>query len=243
LFKKIKYQFVDDHYNEPHIATEAIKEIIVKATPSSSCWWSKLKHRTDNAKDRLDKIKKNQESILAGLEKSTGGPTGKTCSGILNLFAKTYLIKSPTDVVLTIDSKSNIRYDVATPDLLQFEFHKKEQFWSEDNTLFENKACVKFKIQVRVSATGFGYILTAPLYHNELDATFALGYVAPEYAIAEELNFFMIIDVPKKGTKTITIKKGTVLQYLIPDVKTRLVHEKRRFLELLLDTAYSKKRT
>ena len=245
MFNKnvIEYQFAEAIYNEKHIAKEIIKNIIVKATPTSSCWWSKLKSRTDNAKDELFGKKKAQERLLNN-EPSDDviGTTAKTCSGILNLFSKTYLIKSPTDIVITIDSKENYSWDVASKELATIESHKKRQFWNEGNDLFKEKACFKIVLKIRLKTNGFGYMLSEPFYHDTLNARFALGYVSSVYAQSEQLNLFIFIDIPKEGTKSVIITKGTVLQYLIPDVKSRLVLGKKRFLADLLDTGFSKKR-
>jgi hypothetical protein len=242
--KVIKYQFFEKKYSDKYVAEEMIKDIIVKATPTSSCWWSKLKTRLDGAKDALDEKKKIQEKFLSGIvvDDIKSGATAKTCTGIMNLFNKAYLVKAPTDIVITVDSNENCCWDIATSQLANIENHNKEQFWSKENTLFENKACFKIMIKIRLSMNGFGYILTEPFYHNTLNARFALGYVPSLYSKSEELNFFIFVDVPKEGTNTITIPKGTVLQYLIPDVKSRLVFEGKRFLADLLDTRFSRKR-
>jgi len=42
--------------------------------------------------------------------------------------------------------------------------------------------------------------------------------------------------------RTLTIPEGTVLQYLIPDVKSSLVYENKRFIASLLDNRFNTKR-
>jgi len=240
--KIIKYQFIDKEYNEKYIAEELIKEIIVKATPSSSCWWSRLKSRTDDAIDILDGKRKKLEDLVKGGDGEEFGATAKTCSGILNLFKKAYLIKSPTDIVITVDSDENYRWETSNEALTYISHHPKGQFWSEGNNLFENKLCFKVELGVRLSMNGFGYMLIEPFYHNNLDARLALGYVNDTYSKSESLNLFVFIDIPKEGVKTLVIPKGDVLQYLIPDVKSKLVFEKNHFVGNLLDTSFTKKR-
>jgi hypothetical protein len=246
LFKRntIKYRFCNNVYNEKHIAEELVKDIIVKSTPTTSCWWSKLKRRTDKSINDLESKKNKQEYILEhDTEPEGGGSTAKTCSGILNLFSRTYLIKSPTDIVITMDSKDNYRWDVGEVELVVISKHNKKQFWSEGNELFGGKACFKICIKVRLSTSGFGYMLVAPQYHNELGLDVALGYISNIYAKSEQLNIFIFMDVPKEGeTSSVTIPKGTVLQYLIPDVKSKLTFGKKRFVEDLLDNGFSNKR-
>jgi hypothetical protein len=239
----IKYQFISREYSDKHVAQEAIKTLLVKATPTSSCWWSKLKRRVGDAKTNIDAIRIAQEVSLKDEENlPEGGMTTKTCSGILNLFNKTYLVKAPADIVITIDSDENYRWNTAADELVTIAVHNKKQFWSEGNDLFANKVCFKIILKIRLSTNGFGYMLTEPYYHNTLGLSFALGYVSDVYAQSEELNIFMFLDVPKEGTKTVTIPKGTTLQYLIPDVKSRLVFGKKRFVADLLDTEYGNKR-
>jgi hypothetical protein len=239
----IKYQFKSLQYNEQYIAEEVIKRVIVKSIPSSSCWWSKLKQRTDKAKNNIEAVKHSQQNLLKGVgNDTTKGVTAKTCSGILNLFNKTYLIKSPTDIVITIDSDEEYRWDVGNAELVTISAHNKTQFCNEGNDLFSNKMCFKISLQLRLSTRDFGYMLTTPYYHNELGLDMALGYVSEMYAKSEGLNLFMFMEKPKDGTKTLTIPEGTVLQYLIPDVKSSLVYENKRFIASLLDNRFNTKR-
>lgn len=241
--KTIKYQFLAKEYNEEHVATEMIKQILVKASPSTSCWWSKLKNRIGESKDIFEQKTREQELKLTGGYNPVEGPTAKTCTGILNLLTKSYLVKSPSDVVITVDHMGNFEWEVSTARLLQLEAHDRSQYWSEDNTFFDKKVCLKLQIKVLLKTSGFGYMLVDPYYHNNFDVSVPLGYVSKLYAKSEELNIFIFIDVPKEGeTKSIVIKKGDVVAYLIPDDKSSLEHEHKSFLATMLDTGFSNKR-
>ena len=242
--KIIKYQFLDKEYNEEHVATEMIKQILVKATPSSSCWWSKLKNRIGESKDIFEQKTKEQELRLIRRHNPVEeGPTAKTCTGILNMLTKSYLVKSPVDLVFTVDSHGNVQWDFSSERLLSISQHDQAQYWTEDNTFFDKKVCLKVQIKVRLKTNGFGYMLVAPYYHNNFDASVPLGYVSAPYAKSEYLNIFMFINMPKEGeTKSIVIKKGDVIAYLVPDVKSSLAHEHKSFLASMLDTGFSHKR-
>ena len=243
--KVIQYQFLNKEYNEEHIAKEMIKQILVKASPSSSCWWSKLKSRVGESKDVFEEKTKEQVLRLTGRTSPVKeGPTAKTCTGILNLLHKSYLVKSPVDLVLTLDSYANYEWSLSSADILKVSHHDSSQYWSEDNTFFDKKVCFKLQIKVRLKTNGFGYMLVAPYYHNNFDVSVPLGYVSEVYAKSEALSIFIFIDVPPEGeTKSIVIKKGDVIAYLIPDVKSSLAHEQKRFIAGMLDTSFSLKRS
>ena len=221
-----------------------IKQVLVKASPSTSCWWSKLKNRVGESKDIFEQKAKEQGLRLKGTASPLKeGPTAKTCTGILNLLNKSYLVKSPADIVLTVDSQGAAQWDFSSENLLSIIPHDSDQYWSEDNTFFDKKACFKLRIQVRLKTSGFGYMLVDPYYHNNFDVSVPLGYVSELYAKSEELNIFLFIDLPPEGeTKSVVIKKGDVIAYLIPDDKSSLVHEQKSFLASMLDTRFSQKR-
>lgn len=240
---KLKYYFKDASYNEEHIAKEAIKTILSKAAPTSSCWWSKLKQRVDGSKDNIGSVKLVHQESLAGRSKDFFlGVTAKTCPGILSLFNKAYLLKAPCDIVITVSSTGSYEWDVSNDKLVDIGEHPTHQFQSKGSTLFKNKLCFKITLKLQLSIEGSGYLLLDPFYHNELGLETALGYLPPVYSKGEDLNVFLFIEKPLKDTDTVTIPAGTTLQYLLPDVKTRLVHSKKSFIDTMLNIRYSSKR-
>jgi hypothetical protein len=216
---KLLYRFTDESRNKKDIAEELIKTILVKATPTSSCWWSKMKTRTDGFKNTLDAIKQKQINYFKTGEEfePAEGPTSKTCPGILGLFKKSYLIKSPTEIVITIEKSGGYYFTIADSSMMGISVHESNQFYQEDNAFFKDKISLKFTIPVRFNTTDFGYMLTDPTYHNNSGCFIPMGIIDERYGKDQSLNLISFIDIPKdKETRTITIKAGDVMAYLVP---------------------------
>jgi len=232
---KIFYRFQDNTLNEKDVAQELIKNIIVKATPSSSCWWSKMKHRADEYKDKVDRIVKKQINFIKTgeeyLANDDEGMTVKTCPGILGLFNQAYLVKSPVDIVITINKRGGIVFDIADNKGINISTHSQSQFYQDDNQMFKDKICVKFVLPVRLKTTGFGYMLADPTYHSNSGCYVPMGLINDRYANNQELNIITFIDIPKdEDTKTIKINTGDVIAYLIPFEKCSLSLSKENFI-------------
>jgi hypothetical protein len=241
---KLFYRFENDNLNTKDVAESLIAEILEKAKPTSSCWWSKLKSRTDDFKDNLHKLKENQISLLKGLAPNNDktGPTMKSCPGVLDLFNRAFLVKSPCDIVLTTDSNGAFYYDIADTSMINIDTHEKNQFLQPGNDLFKNKMCIKFMLKVRLKTSGFGYLLTTPTYHSDLGFTVPVGCVEGNYADNQYLNIITFLDLPKDNeTKTLTIRKGDVLAYLVPFEKCRLAFSKDNFILKRLYSGFSSK--
>jgi hypothetical protein len=229
---KIQYRFYDENLNVKEVAEEFIGNILVKATPTSSCWWSKMKTRMDGFKSQLDMIKHRQHMAISTGEDIPpwGGSTAKTCPGIVDLLTTSYLIKSPTDVVITIDNRGVYYALSADESILTVSEHDVSQFQQDDATLFKGKIAIKFSIKVLLSTTGFGYILADPTYHANLGCFVPMGILNSDYAKLTELNVITLVDIPKGENKVITIKAGDVLAYLVPFEKCELAFAETAFI-------------
>ena len=216
---KLLYRFQDESRNTKDIAEELIKGILVKVTPTSSCWWSKMKARVDSYKDEHERIKHQQIAFLNGsnIEPDTSSrATVKTCPGILGLFKQTYLIKSPTEIIITINKDGGYYYNISDNSIINIQSHSKEQFYQEDNTFFKDKISIKFLIGLNIKTTDFKYMFTDPTYHNNSGCFVPMGIVNDKYGKNQELNIITLIDVPKdEETRTIIIKEGDVIAYLV----------------------------
>jgi hypothetical protein len=217
---KLNYRFSDESRNTKDIAEELIKTILVKAKPTSSCWWSKMKVRSDDFKNNVDLIAKQQIAWLKGNDKEPntkeGGATIKTCPGILGLFKQTILVTSPTEIIISINKHGEYYYNIADESIMTISGHDQEQFYQENNTLFKDKISLKFEIAVKLNTSDFGYMLTDPTYHNNSGCFIPMGIINEKYGKKQELNLISFIDIPKDKETTIVIKAGDVLAYLIP---------------------------
>ena len=243
---KLLYRFTDESRNTKDIAEELIKTILVKATPTSSCWWSKMKARVDGYKDTIDSIKHKQIKYLndSNIEPDTfNGSTAKTCPAILGLFKQTYLIKSPTEIIITVNKDGAYYYNIADPSIIKIEEHNKSQFYQEDNTLFKDKIALKFQIELKVKTTDFGYMLTDPTYHSNSGCFVPMGIVNDKYGKNQDLNIISLIDVPKdEETRTIIIKEGDVIAYLVTFKDCAIAFSDDNFIAKRFNASFQSKR-
>jgi len=241
---KLNYRFIDESRNTKDIAEELIKTILVKAKPTSSCWWSKMKARVDEYKDNIESIKHQQIQNLSGFNivPSNGdGATAKTCPGILGLFKQTILVKSPTEIIITINKSGEYYYNIADPSIITISGHEKSQFYQEDNIFFKDKISLKFEIHVRLKTSDFGYMLTDPTYHNNSGCFIPMGIINEKYGKQQELNLISFIDIPKDKETTIVIKAGDVLAYLIPFKDCDIEFTEKNFVFKKLTTRFQLK--
>ena len=230
---KIMYRFLDESRNVKDKADTLIGKILVKGTPTSSCWWSKMKGRADGFKNHFDALKHKQEAYLAnkGIAPTNTGASAKTCPGIIEVLRHAYLVKCPTDVVITINKTGEYYFNIADSSILELVDHPVEQFYQSDNQLFKDKIAIKFDIKLRLKTQGFGYILTDPTYHGNSGCFVPIGMISAKYAGSQELNIITLIDLPRSSdTKTVTIKAGDVLAYLIPSKSCSLTFSKADFV-------------
>lgn len=229
---KISYIFHNHELNEKDIAQELIKKILVKAAPSSSCWWSKMKSRTDVYKDNLDRIIAKQSNFIkTGIDYTSedSDSTAKTCAGILGLFGQTFLVKSPTQIVITLNKNGNFVFDIADQSIVTIKEHPKSQFSQENDKMFDNKVCIKFSLGLSLKTTGFSYMLSDPTYHSNSGCYVPMGLISEKYANNQQLNIITLVDIPK-DEKTIIINEGDTIAYLIPFKRCILSFAKTNFI-------------
>jgi hypothetical protein len=227
----LSYRFYDERRNQKDVAEELIKSILVQATPKSSCWWSKMKTRVDGFKSQIESIQYKQHQLMTtGNEESPwGGSTVKTCPGIVDLLKTAYLIKSPADIIITMNTEGGYCALSSDDSIISIDEHDRPQFYQEDATLFEGKVSLKFSIKLNIKTSGFGYVLADPTYHSNSGCFVPMGIVNSEYAKLTELNVITLVTLPKEGEKVITIKAGDVLAYLVPFEKCRLAFTEEDF--------------
>lgn len=238
--KYLGYRFKDDSLNNKEMAEELASEIIVQGRPTSSCWFSKLKTATKDFRTYPDFIKDRHKRMLQGehVENTTGIATAKSCPGIISTISDSYLIKSPTDAMVTIDDKQQIVVDTSNS-LMEVRSHGRDQFVNEGNDFFADKINLKFNIQMTIKTDGVGYMLLHPVYHSKPDFFVPHGVVSSKYAKCQELNIITLVDIPKPGeTKSIEIKKGDVLAYLIPMEKIGLKFSEKDFCASKVSTSW-----
>jgi hypothetical protein len=214
---------------------EAIGLFMEGSSLRSSCWWSSLKLRAidiDGWKNHWDFFSKRHEGMFYNEEhyneehKDSPEPftanTAKTCPGIANILKNSFLIKSPSDLVLSVKDDGSYLWD-ASNDLLDISEHITSQFYTEKNNIFKGKIALKILLPVFIGTTGTPWIILQPMYHNSVNYAITNGVVSDKHTKYQELNIIFLVDIPKKGkSTTIHIKKGDVISYLWLPKKMKL---------------------
>lgn len=233
--KKLLYRFHDESLNEKEVAEDLIQDILVKATPKSSKWWASLPSNVRGYKDYFQHLREVHKGMFNGedVNRMSTITTAKSCPGILGMFDKAFLVKSPCDIFITVDDAGNWVYNSAN-NLVTVSMHNDDQFYGYGNELFENKISLKILIEIDIEIQGADdYMLDHPSYHNNLDFLVTKGFVSGKFNRGMQLNIITLIDLPPKGEKKeIAISAGDVLAYLIPsEYNVKLEFSKHDFVK------------
>jgi len=245
MTKELEYWFYDDKesYNkDEETARNIISRILVPSTPSGSCWWSKLKS-SQFFKNHKDFVAHKQVRMLKGEDVSSmyDNSTVKTCPAIIDILRNSFLLKSPCDMVITVDRKKNFVYEGAN-DLMRVGSHDTNQFYTEEGNLFEGKMNLKFQMPVRIRTNKVPFMFLQPMYHNNIWFSVFNGVGSGVYTQGMELNLNVSIDIPKTDEPvTYNIKNGDVLAYIWSPEKLKLSHAKRNFFDTLIPPSWKLK--
>ena len=149
---------------------------------------------------------------------NTSVSTAKKCPAIISILKNIYVIKFPTDFILSIDENGRCVGTAPRTDLLRFASHHKNQFVpeSDETHIFDNKVNVKFEFPIYMSTTNSTpWTFLQPIYHTEQPYTVAIGEVEGVYTKSQELNVNTFFNKAKKGeVDTYTFKAGDALAYI-----------------------------
>ena len=155
--------------------------------------------------------------------------TAKTCPGLKNILEECIIVKSPCDILITVDERGSWVYNIPSSYLIEIvEDHGPEQFGypfqDEDLKLLENRRVIKFKLPIHVSTDGGSFIHLDPQMHNSKSPLSVVnGVISPPATKVSSLNIITTYELPPKGeTTTISISKGDALAYLWGGKKLKL---------------------
>jgi len=216
-----------------------LETFFVPANKDKGCWWkslpSAIKELGDFSSKRIfgkhiDFIKNSYLHIQKGLhwhenvpfyddefeDPSKTNRTAKTCPAINRFLSKSYLIKFPVDMIISIDENGRTMYTSVRPDLIEANTHDPEQFRAEgDEGLFDNRVNVKFQLPIRFSTHGVPYIYAQPLYHADQPFEVVPGIIEGDYTQSMDLNVNTFFRIPPKGeVYTHKFSAGEVLAYI-----------------------------
>mgnify|MGYP007107491073 FL=1 len=236
--KYLEYYFSDDDLNSPEVANEVIGEFISPATPKTSCWWSKLKTRIDEHKNQFEYVKQQHKFGNTDIVESSA--TAKTCPAINNILMNSYLIKSPSDMIITINKDCGFLYN-SSNDKISISTHPTCQFHTEKNGLFDGKMNLKLALPINIKTDNIPWIFVQPMYHNDMWFDVTPGVIDGKYTKGQPLNINVLVDIPEGEPVTYEIKAGDVLAYMWLPEKVELKHTQSKFITPLLKRKWSSK--
>ena len=229
--KKLEYNWTSDKDKS------LISNILEKPSIKSSCWWSNLKNLVGGFKSIEYAITKMHHNFLETKvenQQDNARPTIKTCPAIVGLLKKSFLIKAPCDILITVNNKGEWVSEVADTDMIKVSNHNADQYMTEskESNLFDNKFNLKFEYPVVLRSSMIPWIFLQPTYHKEMWFQVAQGVIEGKYTKAQALNLNVFVDIPKE-TQTYKIKHGDVLAYLWLPEMVELQHRKKGFFDKL----------
>lgn len=220
---------------------DLIETMLVPANPSTSNWYKSLtifqNSRAKNAKEFLKElignVYNNKVSPEAADVMFQGPLTIRQCPGVKDLLNRSFLIKCPTDVYLTLsDDKEFVTQSLSSDQsICKVDSHPKQQ-WQPNNqhNYFEGKINLKFSLDVSVSTSNnIPWIFTQPMYHGNPPFTVIPGMIAKPYSNGTGLiinTFIDANDVDKDGG--LFIKSGTPIAYMVFPEKMNLKYSNRK---------------
>lgn len=236
--KKLKWRWLKTWSDEFDFN---IEDYISPCIPATSDWWKGLPRfltsATKNIKDFVNERHRKYlydaqdrepfkvKTFNNGLEK-----TAKECPGIMSVFKTSYLIKCPSDMMITISKSMDIVVDVPAGSNFKVESHHFAQIASQNN-LFEGRINIKFVLPIMLcSESKIPWVFFNPTYHSNPIWDVIPGVIDENYTQGIELNVNTLIDTrtlewDAYGTYTINLKKGDPIAYLWLPEKTKFVYD------------------
>ena len=238
--KHLEYYF-DGDLNSPEISEEVIGEFITPAVPKTSCWWSKLKSTiNDGFNSQLDYVR--HLHLNGNTNISNTRATAKICPAINSILSNSYLIKSSSDIIITVFKDASFLYN-SPSNIGNISSHGAEQFHTDDGKgLFNDKMNLKFELPISIRTDNIPWIFMQPMYHNNMWFDVASGVIDGKYTKGQPLNINVLVDIPKTDEPvTYEIKAGDVLAYMWLPEKVALKRSKSKFREIIFKRNWSSK--
>lgn len=240
--KYLEYYFDDIELDNAH--EDIIDEFICPSTTRSSSWWSSLNSTVDLLGNHYNYIRGVQ------IEHASNGPytngpellptraTAKGCPAINNLLNNSFLVKSPTNIIITVSNDGGYVYN-APSETITIGTHSPKQFRTSKNDLFEGKLNLKFALGLNIRTDNIPWIFVQPAYHNNAWFSVAPATIERNYTKGQQVNINVFVDIPKGEPVTYEIKAGDVLAYMWLPEETTLKHTKSKFLTPLFKRNWS----
>ena len=239
MFGLKKKKYLEWYSTDNTISEETVNKIIEQRTPRSSCWWSNMKSTiNDGFKSQLDYVRHEHNNNNTDIRNTR--VTAKQCPAINNILTNSYLIKSPTDIIITVTNDEGFLYN-SPEDIISVSTHSTDQFHTEGSDLFNSKMNLKFQLPINIKTDNVPWVFMQPMYHNNIWFDVATGVIDGKYTKGQQLNVNVLVDIPEGEPVTYEIKAGEVLAYMWFPEKVELKHTKTKFMLPLFRRTWSSK--
>lgn len=232
---KIYYEFKDDKLQK--CTNLDVSTYIEPCRPSTSKWWSALSvfniPGVNSIKEWFNVISSNiSDEDITTL--TTSPYTAKICPAINDLFKRSYLVKWPSDIILTLKTTNNYVSWVwkAADDLgVSIAGHSDEQYKTSSHNIYND--CVNIKICLPLllgSNKKLRCVFQPAAYHlSSIDYHIMPHILTYNEKMHIELNINTMFKKPPEGqSETYMFKSGTPICYLTHfDEKDILLEQKK----------------
>lgn len=248
------YRFYQTQQNEVEdelVAEERLKKIIQPGTPASSCWWKNLKAKSGLNKSYEEYLKGLHEKVFyqhdeESINQVNSGFMGitvstiKQCPAVIGILKNVFVVTAPCDINITVDGHGNFLSNFKIPGYGSISIHDKSQYENSNAScdIFKDKINIKISLNVYFK-TKNTYLYMPPVYHqSHPDLEVLTGMIEGSKThtrgrkeIGSELNINTMVKVQGDEIKTISIKQGDVLAYILPFKPAKMVFSKHNFLQ------------
>ena len=230
MAKKLYYTFGSEEFNGNR--EFLIDKYLENGKLSSSCWFTSLKSNTSEflVGKYIPSIIKFIQYLQTKCIENTDSKyceylnwhyaTAKTCPGVRGFLQNSIIVKSPADIMITINSDGSWVYKSAESSLIKItDDHPSIQygypFEERGSELFKHKAALKLTMPIFIGTNSISYSILDPQYHNKrIPFTVAQGEISGRSTKVTPLNVIALVDIPEEGSETYYIKEGDVLAYI-----------------------------
>ncbi len=173
-----------------------------------------------NVKERFFKREIDSNTLSRSLQPVA--PTARVCPAINHVLDNSWLVKTPTEIHISIDSSGEFLVNTASTQLINIMSHPARQYHAEGVELFRNRVNLKFELPILLNSHGDSYIFLQPDYHTDAAWRIPAGVIWGRETVSQQLNVNTFWEIPESGQRDYVIKAGTPLCYIWFDQPHRL---------------------
>jgi hypothetical protein len=239
--ENIEYKFNSENLD---FDKEDISLFLEKASSSNSNWHKKMpQYANSDAKTYADHWKAFYNAVKTGkisedhLDNEFSAHkgismTGKRCPGILGILTKSYLVKSPVEILIHIENNAIQSLHCSDDKMVKVSTHSPHQYKHNNSDLFKNKQSVKFSFPLAIKSKS-PYVFFNPTYHCQNDIEVLPGVIDDHHKNYMSLIVHCMVNTSQDNN--IIIKPNQPIAYLWLPQKTKLKYNEnlkdKRFMK------------